>query len=107
MTTIQIKRGTNAQVLAYTPAAGELVLDTTNKILRIGDGSTAGGTIVGPKTLADLGGVAAANAALTGVPTAPTASAGTNSTQIATTAFVIAQITASLSSATIDGGTLS
>lgn len=32
----------------------------------------------------------AANASLTGVPTAPTAAAGTNTTQIATTAFVLA-----------------
>ncbi|WP_297429062.1 hypothetical protein [Clostridium sp.] len=39
------------------------------------------------------------NAALTGVPTAPTASIGTNTTQIATTAFVVNSI------AIIDGGT--
>lgn len=39
------------------------------------------------------------NSALTGTPTAPTASAGTNTTQIATTAFVNSAI------ATIDGGT--
>lgn len=37
-----------------------------------------------------------ADAALTGVPTAPTADAGTNTTQIATTAFVTAAITAAL-----------
>ena len=34
----------------------------------------------------------AANAALTGVPVAPTAASGTNTTQIATTAFVAAAI---------------
>ena len=42
----------------------------------------------------------AASPALTGTPTAPTATAGTNTTQIATTAFVQAAIPT-----TIDGGT--
>ncbi len=37
-----------------------------------------------------------ASPALTGVPTAPTAAVGTNNTQLATTAFVLAQILASL-----------
>jgi hypothetical protein len=51
-----------------------------------------------------LGGVAAASYALlagptfTGVPSAPTASPGTNTTQISTTAFVIAEILARLAS---------
>lgn len=51
-----------------------------------------------------LGGTAAASyallasPALTGVPTAPTAAAGTNTTQIATTAFTIAEILARLAS---------
>jgi hypothetical protein len=48
------------------------------------------------------------NAALTGVPTAPTASTATNNTQIATTAYVKSQayLTASdIASLTIDGGT--
>mgnify|MGYP000247414347 CR=1 FL=1 len=37
-----------------------------------------------------------ASPALTGVPTAPTAAPGTNTTQIATTAFTIAQVTAAI-----------
>ena len=50
------------------------------------------------------------NAALTGTPTAPTATAGTNNTQLATTAFVeTASTTAAITSGTIDntviGGT--
>jgi hypothetical protein len=51
-----------------------------------------------------------ASPALTGVPTAPTAVAGTNTTQLATTAFVLSQIgasgasgTASLTGGSIDG----
>jgi hypothetical protein len=45
----------------------------------------------------------AANAALTGTPTAPTASAGTNTTQIATTAFVTGAGFAPLASPTFTG----
>jgi hypothetical protein len=46
-----------------------------------------------PKTLANVKAELLASAALTGVPTAPTAAAGTNTTQIATTAFVMANST--------------
>ena len=45
--------------------------------------------------------VLSASPALTGTPTAPTPSTGTNSTQIATTAFVLNQISASSSSGTV------
>lgn len=44
---LQIKRGVTAKVKAYTPRAGELVLDTTTSILYVGDGTTLGGTPVG------------------------------------------------------------
>jgi hypothetical protein len=40
---LQLRRGTAAQVAAYTPAQGELVVDTSNTLPRLGDGSTAGG----------------------------------------------------------------
>lgn len=43
-----------------------------------------------PKTLANVKAELLASAALTGIPTAPTAAVGTNTTQIATTAFVLA-----------------
>ena len=47
-----------------------------------------------------------ASLSLTGVPTAPTAAVNTNTTQIATTAFVVAQIAANGGAgAAIDGGT--
>jgi len=45
--------------------------------------------------------------AFTGVPTAPTATAGTNTTQIATTAFVGTAITNAQSAVAITGGTIS
>lgn len=45
--TIQLYRGTTAQNNAYTGAIGELTMDTEKKQLRIHDGSTAGGKVVG------------------------------------------------------------
>lgn len=44
--------------------------------------------IIRPKTLANVKSEILASAALTGTPTTPTASAGTNTTQVASTAFV-------------------
>lgn len=42
-TQTQFRRGTEAQVNAMTPVAGEVVIDTTNNRACIGNGSTAGG----------------------------------------------------------------
>lgn len=42
---LQLKRGVTAKVAAYTPLEGELLLDTTTKELRVGDGTTPGGNI--------------------------------------------------------------
>lgn len=64
MAVLQIKGGTSSQVAAYTPAAREVVVDTTTYRLVIGDGSTVGGiplTVVNalkwttPRTLAFTG----------------------------------------------------
>lgn len=41
---IQIRRGTAAENDAFTGAIGEITMDTTNKTLRVHDGSTLGGT---------------------------------------------------------------
>ena len=46
-----------------------------------------------------------ASPSLTGTPLAPTAAAGTNNTQIATTAFANTAATSAIAAATIDGGT--
>jgi hypothetical protein len=40
---LKIRRGTNAERLTITPAAGELIFTTDTKSLYIGDGSTVGG----------------------------------------------------------------
>ena len=71
-----------------TPANGEMCLETDTDFYKIGDGVTAW-TSLAYSSLP--GGTAPlASPALTGVPTAPTAAAGTNTTQLATTAFVAA-----------------
>ena len=43
---IQIRRGTAAENNAFTGAIGEVTMDTTNKTLRVHDGTTAGGTVL-------------------------------------------------------------
>lgn len=45
--TIQIYRGTTAQNDAYTGFAGELTMDTDKKEIRLHDGSTQGGKVIG------------------------------------------------------------
>ena len=42
-TQVQYRRGSSVQVAAFTGALGELVIDTTNKVVVVNDGSTAGG----------------------------------------------------------------
>jgi hypothetical protein len=42
-TELKLRRGTNAEVAAATPVLAEPIVDTTNKRLVIGDGSTIGG----------------------------------------------------------------
>ena len=41
---VQIRRGTAAENDAFTGAIGEITMDTTNKTLRVHDGTTVGGT---------------------------------------------------------------
>lgn len=45
-TEVKRRRGTAAQVAAMTPAAGEIVVNTTNNRLHVGDATTAGGIIL-------------------------------------------------------------
>ena len=42
-TQVQYRRGTAVQNASFTGAAGELTIDTTNNIILVQDGSTAGG----------------------------------------------------------------
>lgn len=60
--------------------------DAISDLATIRSGAEAGATAVQPAALNDY--APKASPALTGTPTAPTATAGTNNTQIATTAFV-------------------
>lgn len=46
-TQVQFRRGTAAQNDAFTGATGEITVDTTNFNLRVHDGTTAGGFLVG------------------------------------------------------------
>jgi hypothetical protein len=64
-TQLQIRRGTNSQVAAFTGAEGEIVVNTTNDSVHVNDGSTAGGFEM---ARADLNNVTdtSLNAALTG-----------------------------------------
>ena len=45
----QIRRGTTAENNEFTGAVGELTMDTTNNTLRVHDGTTQGGHLVGMK----------------------------------------------------------
>jgi len=45
-TQVQIRRGTATENDAFTGASGELTFDTTNKRVRVHDGSTAGGFVI-------------------------------------------------------------
>ena len=92
--------------ISVTLANSGVTAGTYKSVAVDAKGRVTGGT--NPTTLAGYGITDAAplaSPALTGVPTAPTAAVNTNTTQLATTAFVIAQIAAAGSAGTaIDGG---
>lgn len=86
--TLRIKRRATggASGAPTTLAQSELAWSEPDSVLYIGNGSGGSATVIaigGPGAYATK-----ASPAFTGVPTAPTASSGTNTTQIATTAFV-------------------
>lgn len=86
--TIKLRRGTTAQWSSANPilSLGEVGIDTDLKQFKVGDGATAWSSLA--FTTAPVN-----SPTFTGTPTAPTANAGTNTTQIATTAFVSTAIT--------------
>ena len=61
-TQVQFRRGTTAQVGAFTGAAGELVIDTTKKTVVVQDGSTAGGFPLAPNSAFNVANAAFASA---------------------------------------------
>jgi hypothetical protein len=77
-TVLQLRKGTSQQHSSFTGQLAEVTVDTTRKTLIVHDGVTVGGS-----ALATLD-----SPVLIGTPTAPTATTGTNNTQLATTAFV-------------------
>jgi len=75
--------------------------DTTTGLLKIRDAANAAWITVGTLASTNLGLATLASPTLTGTPAAPTATVGTNTTQIATTAFVAASfLTTSSASST-------
>lgn len=101
---IVLKRGTTPKAAAYTGPVGEVVVDTDLRTLRVQDNVNPGGVLLSKEghghAIADVTGLQTAldskgstvSPSFTGTPTAPTATAGTNTTQIATTAFVAAAL---------------
>lgn len=97
-TTLQLRRGTSADNATFTGAAGEVIVNTTTNSLVVHDGTTVGGFAQAPL----------ASPVFTGVPTAPTATAGTNTLQLATTAFVataVANASPTLTTTAVTEGT--
>lgn len=103
--TVRIKRRAagGASGAPASLANAELAYNEQDDVLYYGYGAGgAGGTATTVKAIAGPGYVAPlASPPLTGTPTAPTAAANTNTTQIATTAFVLGQ--ASSTSPNMDG----
>ena len=99
---VKTSAGSNSTVLVNSGVTA----GTYKSVTVDAKGRVTGGT--NPTTLSGYGITDAAplaSPALTGTPTAPTAAVNTNTTQLATTAFVIAQIAAAGSAGTaIDGG---
>jgi hypothetical protein len=89
---IQMRRDTAANWTSNnpTPAAGEFCIETDTDYYKIGDGATAW-TSLGYSSLPS-GTAPLASPTFTGVPAAPTAAADTNTTQLATTAFVMTEL---------------
>lgn len=102
---IQLRRDTAANWTSNnpTPASGEFCIETDTDYYKIGDGATAW-TSLGYSSL-PVGSAPLASPTFTGVPAAPTAAADTNTTQLATTAFVMTELGdyATLASPTLTG----
>jgi len=90
----------NADILNFATLAGTETL--TNKTLNLTSNTLSGTLAQFNAALSDGSFAQTASPALTGTPTAPTATSGTNTTQIATTAFVLAN-SGGLTTATTTG----
>ena len=74
-----------------TMYAYQLYADTANNLVKQRNSGNSGWVTIGTLGATNWGLAALASPTFTGTPSAPTASAGTNTTQIATTAFVTGQ----------------
>ena len=100
---VQRRRGTTAQHSSFTGLEGEMSVDTTKDVVVVHDGSTAGGRAMLREDVDNLaddaisgnkvhGGTISGNVVLGDGATATTQSASNNSTKLATTAYVDAQV---------------
>ena len=67
---IQIRRGSAAENDAFTGAIGEITMDTTNKTLRVHDGTTTGGTTLAKQSEVSSGLAGKLNTSLDNLSTA-------------------------------------
>ena len=93
-TRLQIRRDTTTNRTSITPAQGELFMDTSLSELYLGDGSTAGGILVGPGTSGMVTSVTVAGTSgqLTSTGS-PITSSGTITMGLATTAVTAGSYT--------------
>ena len=83
---VSVNSGSSDPATMY---AYQLYADTTNNLLKQRNAGNSGWVTIGTLGTTNWGLAALASPTFTGTPSAPTASAGTNTTQIATTAFVV------------------
>ena len=83
---VSVNSGSSDPAVMY---AYQLYADTTNNLLKQRNAGNSGWVTIGTLGTTNLGLAALASPTFTGTPSAPTAAAGTNTTQIATTAFVV------------------
>lgn len=77
---IQLRRGTDTENNAFTGAVGEVTVDTTNKTLRVHDGTTVGGTALARTNQLPVS-ASQATAGLIEIATQTEVNAGTDSTR--------------------------
>lgn len=120
---LQLRRGSTFAHGSFIGADGEVTFDTDTNTLVTHDGVTVGGfphvTLTGNQVLTNktltaptIDTPVISSPVLTGIPEAPTAAVNTSTTQVATTAFVNAEIsndavlkTSNIGSAAIPSGT--
>ena len=83
---VSVNSGSSDPAVMY---AYQLYADTTNNLLKQRNAGNSAWITIGTLGATNWGLAALASPTFTGTPSAPTAAAGTNTTQIATTAFVV------------------